>query len=137
MVVEIKLPPIFDPIRAHVKQHKVAYSVGAGVAIAGITCVIMRGVASQHISRGISVTADRGISVIGKNVVMKNVSYISSNRMGAPSWVVRCLETGEIFSAQRTAALAMGLPESEVSKHLNGVMDNVRGFHFERICLAA
>jgi hypothetical protein len=128
---------MIDSIKVHVGKHKIAYSVGTIVVIAGITCVIMRGVASQYISRGISVTADRGISVIGKNVVMKNVSYISSNRMGAPSWVVRCRETGEIFRAQRAAAIGMGLPESEISKHLNGVMDNVRGFTFERICLAA
>ena len=97
----------------------------------------MRGIASRHISGGISVTAQGGISVLGKNVVMDNVSYISSNRKGSPSWVVRCIETDVIFTSQKAAAKAMELSQAEVSKHLNGMMDNVRGYHFERICMAA
>jgi hypothetical protein len=34
--------PDFKGIKAHVEKHKVAYSVGAGIVIAGITCYIMR-----------------------------------------------------------------------------------------------
>lgn len=136
MEVTIQVPFV-DGIVEHVKKHKTEYIFGATVVIAGITYIIMRDVISQPISRGISVTADRGISVVGKRVVMNNVSYISANRQGSPSWVVRCLETGAIFPSQRSAAFEMILPESEISKQLNGVMDNVRGFHFERICMAA
>src|SRR5215475_3086037 len=124
-------------MKEHIKKYKVVYiSAATGTAFAGITYLIMRNV-DLSISRGISVTADRGISVVGKKIELNNVSYISSNRKGSPSWVVRCLETDGIFSSQRSAALEMGLPESEVSKHLNGLMDNVRGYHFERICMAA
>lgn len=119
------------------EDHKKIY-IGIGVGLlAGITCSMMRDIVQQSISRGISVTADRGISVIGKKVAMNNVSYISANRQGPPSWVIRCLETGAIFTSQRIAAMEMGLPENEISKHLNGLMDHVRGNHFERICLAA
>jgi len=107
------------------------------VVVAGITTFIVGGITSQHISRGIPVTAKGGISVLGKNVVMNNVSYISSNRQGPPSWVVRCVETGKLFTSQKSAAVEMDLLASEVSKHLNGIMDNVRGYHFERICMAA
>src|SRR5436190_145003 len=127
----------FERVQNHVKRHQFVYGVGAGVIFAGITYCIMRGVASQPISRGISVTAERGISVLGKKVVMKNVSYISADRQGPPSWVVRCKETGSIFSSQNSAAIEMGLPKAELSHHLNGTMDNVRGYHFERICMAA
>ena len=69
----------------------------------------MRDVAKQPISRGIPVTADRGIAVIGKKVSLNNVSYISSDRQGPPSWVIRCLETGEIFMSLKVlAAVADG-----------------------------
>jgi hypothetical protein len=128
-------------VKAHLREHKEAYITGGiclGVGVlAGITGTIVRSNAQQPISRGISATARRGISVAGKRVVLNNVSYISSNRQGAPSWVVRCLETGAIFTSQRSAAEEMELPAAEVSKHLNGLMDHVRGYHFERICLAA
>ena len=128
-----------EKIKNHLKDYKERYIIG-GICLvtgAGITVLIMRGVASQHISRGSAVTATRGIAVSGKNVVMNNVSYISSNRKGAPSWVVRCLETDQVFTSQRAAALGMDLVESELSKHLNGVRDHVNGYHFERICMAA
>jgi hypothetical protein len=128
---------MIDSVKEHFKKNKDVYiSCGIGL-VAGFTCAIVRDVISQRISRGISVTASRGISVAGKSVVMNNVSYISANRQGAPSWVVRSLDTGEIFTSQRAAAIAMGLPESEVSKHLNGIMDDVRGYTFERLCMAA
>lgn len=128
----------YQTLKNHIDRHKVAYSLGSGVAIAGITYVIMKGVVLQHIDRGISVVADRGISVIAdRSVVKNNVFLISSRRQGAPSWVIRCLETGGIFSSQLSAAKEMNLPSSEISKHLNGMMDDVRGFTFERICLAA
>ena len=124
-------------LKEHIDRHKVAYSFAAGVALAGITAVIMRDVFSQPISRGIAVTAERGIAVLGKRVVMNNVSYISANRQGPPSWVVRCVETGEIFTSQKQAAEVMGIPSAELSKHLNGLRDHVYNNHFERICLAA
>ena len=130
---------MINEVKEHIKKHKVAYScVVTGVGVAGFTCLLMRGVASQHIDRGISVVADRGISVIAdRSVVTNNVSLISSRRQGAPSWVVRCVETGKIFTSQLGAATEMELPASEISKHLNGMLDHVRGYTFERICMAA
>jgi hypothetical protein len=130
--------PVYEKAKAHFEKHKLLYCcLGAGLLGAGITTLVMRGVASQHISRGISVTAEGGIAVLGKNVVMDNVSYISAERQGPPSWVIRCIETGNIFTSQASAATEMDLSASEISKHLNGVRDHVRGFTFERICLAA
>lgn len=127
-----------ETIKTHFHDHKQTYIIGVSCfSFAAITVLYMRSITSQHISRGTSVTAKRGISVLGKNVVMNNVSYISSNRQGPPSWVIRCLETNKIFTSQNAAAEAMDLPSSEISKHLNGLMDHVRGYTFERICLAA
>ena len=128
-----------ENVKNHLSERREFYiGVSCGVAAVGITCLIMRGVASsQPIGHGISVTAERGISVLGKKVVMNDVSYIVSNRQGPPSWVVRCVETGGIFSSQNSAAREMGLSTAELSKHLNGLMDTVRGYTFERICMAA
>lgn len=130
-----------DKIKQHLRDNKTHYIWGSvTVVVAGITCVIVKGRCSSHrIDRGISVVADRGISVIAdRSVVKDNVFHISKHsRRGAPSWIVRCVETGEVFSSQREAAEAMGLSQSEISKHLNGLMDHVRGFTFERIAMAA
>ena len=130
------------------------YYIGAigVIGVAGITTVIMR----DRISRGISVTenisrpirhellepAKNELLVLGKKVVIKdstlnNVSYILSQRQGPPSWVVRCIETGQLYTSQRSASVEMELPMSDISRHLNGLKDHVNGFHFERICMAA
>jgi hypothetical protein len=92
---------------------------------------------TEPIGHGYAVTAKRGIAVLGKKVVMNNVSYISANRQGPPSWVVRCKETGEIFSSQHAASLMMNITASKLSKHLNGELPHAHGWHFERICMAA
>jgi hypothetical protein len=130
---------VYTKIKNHIEEHKLAYScVATGIVVATFTSIIMRSVASrQSIRGGISVPAQGGISVLGKNNVLNNVSYISSNRTGPPSWVIRCLETGDLFTSQKSAALELEIPASEISKHLNGMMDNVRGYTFERICMAA
>lgn len=128
---------MFQKVKDHVGRHKVAYLIGSHVVIAGITYAIMRSVASEPISRGLTATADHGLTVVGKKVVMRNVSYISANRQGPPSWVVRCLETGDIFTSQRAAEMAMNIDQGNISKQLNGILDHANGFHFERICMAA
>lgn len=149
-------------IKEHYKKYKTLYLCTAtGVVIAGFTYLIMRGRYeglgnagpygpktidtsvtmrpirdSKCISRAIGVTAGRDI-VVTKKSILNNVSYISSNRKGAPSWVIRCVETGIIFTSQHSAALSMELSESHISAHLNGIRDNVNGYTFERICMAA
>jgi hypothetical protein len=139
LVDRVRTYKVANDVTTHVEQHKVAYSITAGIVIAGFTMLIMRSIASsQRIDRGISVVAERGISVLAdRSVVTNNVSIISSRRQGPPSWVVRCKETGNIFTSQLNAANEMNLPTNEISKHLNGRMDQVRGYTFERICLSA
>lgn len=129
-----------EKVKQHFKKYKVAYSCGVtAVVVAGITWLIMR---DEHIRGAIGVPAQGAIGVLGKNVMIKDstlntVSYIFADRQGPPSWVVRCIETGGIFTSQKAAALEMGLMASRISEHLNGVRDHVNGYTFERICMAA
>ncbi len=145
-------------VKEHVEKHKTLYFCGVTtLVVAGITTLIMRdryetlatgGVyGSKTEKNSITMRSPRdhvsetyiqgGISVRGKSNSLNMVSYFDSNRQGPPSWVVRCLETGALFTSQKSAALEMDLLPSELSKHLNGLMENVRGFTFERICMAA
>lgn len=112
-------------------ENKKEWAIRAGIAVgaAGVTILALRA--------GNSLAVDNGIGVIAKRVVMHNVNYIAANRQGPPSWVVRCLETGSIFTSQNAAATEMGLSAAHLSQHLNGLRDHVSGNHFERICLAA
>jgi hypothetical protein len=128
-----------EKVKKHIKKHKVVYSCSiTAIGVATFTAIIMRSVAaSQHIDCGNAVVAKRGIAVLGKRVVMRNVSYFSADRQGPPSWVVRCKETGDIFTSQIAAAKEMGISAADLSQHLNGRKEHAQGYTFERICLAA
>jgi hypothetical protein len=134
----IKTYKVANDITSHVEKYKTLYScIATGVVVAGFTVLIMRD-KSQLGSVAIGdATNGSNLVVVGEKAVLKNVSFISSNRQGSLSWVVRCLETGEIFTSQHKAAMAMELPTSELSRHLNGALDHVRDYHFERICISA
>jgi hypothetical protein len=104
---------------------------------------------SQHIRGDVIVPAQGDAIVLGKSVensiiflgenkgTLNNVSYISANRPGPPSWVVRCLETDMLFTSQKKAALEMDITPSNISRHLNGLQETAEGYHFERICMDA
>lgn len=144
-----------DKVKEHFKRNQDRYiCFGVGVGFVGITALIMRSRSDFSIKRDHVVLAkrdhvvpgetsvnalevNRGGLVLGNSYALNNVSFISSNRKGPPSWVVRCKETGNIFMSQVKAATEMGLSKEHLSTHLNGMRDNVNGYTFERICLAA
>jgi hypothetical protein len=128
-----------EKIKVHIRDNgKVYIAIGITfVVTAGITTIIMRNNSVLNIGRDTVVTASRDIVVTGKNSTLNHVSYISAERQGPPSWVVRCLETNKLFTSQRSAAMSMDLAENHLSQHLNGLRDHVNGYHFERICMAA
>jgi hypothetical protein len=99
----------------------------------------MRSVKSQpiNVSNVADVAQGSNVAVLGERAVMNNVSFIAANRQGPPSWVIRCIETDEVFTSQRKASLKLGIPQDELSQQLNGIRDTVRGRTFERICLSA
>lgn len=125
-------------VKKHVVEHKVIYSCAAtGVVVATFTYIIMRGIAKPSISRDVIVTTGPSVTGTRNRVVINNVSYISANRQGPPSWIIRCKETGDIFTSQHAAALALGITETNISKHLNGLQEHAQGYTFERLCMAA
>ena len=137
-------------IENHFKKYKKVYiPVSAAVVGAGITFLIMRGKVNSSgmtgtASSGVTGTGDNNLSsfspkinIVGNRNFVNLQPVVMSNRQGAPSWVVRCLETGETFASQRSAAIANDIPESILSKCLNGLISDAHGLHFERICLAA
>jgi hypothetical protein len=129
----------YERIKAHVKKHEVVYScVVTGVVVAGITTIIMRscGAAVPRVADGPVKVTVQPLSFFSKqeNAIM---TIIHRGGSGAPSYIVECLETGEAWLSQRQAAMMKNVSESVMSGHLNGKLDDVNGFHFRRIGLAA
>ena len=62
---------------------------------------------------------------------------IQSARKRPPSWIVRCLENDQLYSSQEKASKELGINKATLSRHLNGLLDEVNHLHFERVCLSA
>ena len=134
-------------IKEHFKKHKTLYisigCVAVGIGIAVLTGRIMKNLDQRELlvlpRRELLVPDVKG-SIVNygpNNGIVGNVSYISANRQGPPSWVIRCLETGQLYTSQNSAAEALGLNSPDISRHLNGLKEHVNNLHFERICMAA
>ena len=113
-------------VKGHFKKHKVKYIVGGACLVVGGTVGVYLGnkgiINIQLVNTG-SVTQVQNID--------KSVNVLT--RRGHAGNVVRCLETGEIFASQNRACDLLGLNRSDLSNHLNGAKDEVKGLHFEKI----
>jgi hypothetical protein len=46
---------------------------------------------------------------------------------------IRCIETGEVYSSQKEAALKTGIGRDKICKNVNGKKSQAGGFHFEYV----
>lgn len=119
---------MFDKVKAHVKRHKIVYSIGTVVVIAGV---------SYYIGTRVGATRILSPSIVGNHNKLDQRVITIVNRKGPPSWIVYCVETGEEFDSQRLMALAHKIRERDLRAHLNGLLENVNGKHYVRKGLAA
>ena len=119
-----------EKIKAHIGRHKVVYSIGTGVVIAGVGYYIGVRVGS---SKALSLTA----SIVGDNNKLDQRVIHLAERSGPPSWEILCRETGEKLNSQRAMAHAHRISEVDLSQHLNGFLDDVKGRHYVRTGLSA
>ena len=106
-------------IIAHIKRHKVAYSFGAGVVVAGITCVIVRGRIEALALRGAYRPETADILVNNRpffSFFSGQNSTIIRNEIGRPSYLIHDLTTDLYYRSQSAAAKALGVSPSTMSK---------------------
>ena len=49
------------------------------------------------------------------------------------SRAIKCVQSGERYATQSAAALALGIPASSISRHLNGELKTAGGFNFHYV----
>lgn len=129
-----------DGVKEHIKRHKVAYSCGVtAVVTAGITCLIMKGRHAELLSG--SDTAENSVFVRPFNLFSNRcnvnvVNVLEREGRGHPGYIVRCLETGTEFFSQKKAASNENVSDAIMSLHLRGKIDDINGYHFERLQVA-
>lgn len=131
--INVRVPNV-DQLKAHVGRHKVAYSFGAGVAVAGITCLIVRGRYAGFLRSpdGLETVAIRPFSFFSRQTV---VTVLVREGRGHPGYPVMCRETGKAWMTQGEAAKSAGTSAVNMSQHLNGRFPDVFGLHYERVAV--
>ena len=114
----------YEQIKAHVERNKPIYAFAGGIVLTTAIFVVTRRLTTSVLVK----------KIVFKDSVLLIQTY--ARHQGAPSWVVRCVETGEIFTSQSDAAMRMGLDPSTISRHLNGTKAHVMGYHFVRLAMA-
>lgn len=109
----------------HLKEHKTTYICAAAGAVAG---------AAVGVAVGVSLKSPEAV-VETKGIFYKSPVNITQivERRGHPGYVVMCNETGEQFASIRRAADLLGLTRRDISKHLNGLVPDVKGLTFTLI----
>lgn len=124
-------------IKEHFAKYRNIY-ITAGLVVLGsvVTGLIVYSVTKTDI-KPVSIGDIHENSNVAVNLGGTLTYTIKSVRKGPPSWVVRCVETGQLYSSQRQAAKTLNLDKNNLSKHLNGLTDSVGDLHFERVCMSA
>ena len=92
-------------IKQHVKEHKTAYAVAAGVTIGfGVGVVLGKGDISVN------------IIVKSKNVATQNGITTVLKRQGHPGFIVLDNRSGEVYASMRRAKEVLGVTKSAFDK---------------------
>jgi len=115
-----------DRVKKHFADNKGAYIAGGvGILVGAATAVVLK---------------DRATMISNKETLnfkwqspTTNILQLILPALGDPGNVVQCVETGTIYASQGQAARELGSTASTVSKHLAGLVPDVKGSHLKVI----
>jgi hypothetical protein len=121
-------------VKSHFETHKELYlRVAGGVAIAGITAIVMR---DRHANLLKGLDGPTGATVRSLNFFSKGgdiVTTVHNGGRGHPGFRVHNFEHNLDFDTQGIAARTFSIPENVMSMHLNKKIPDAYGLHFDRI----
>jgi hypothetical protein len=126
----------FERIKAHVRRNKVRYSFGAGIAIAGITCVIVKGRIATLAYGGVDGLETADTLVTNRpffSFWSGQSTIVIRNPIGRPGYLVRDIDTDLYYRSQNMAAQRLGATDKMVSDHMHGKLPHVQGHRLERV----
>lgn len=131
-------------LQAHWNEYRLFYiGTGVGLALAGITYGIVKhknGKSTYWAHSPMESPPTGHIGFIFSDSTISDSTFVNvleRDGRGHPGYLTRCLETGLTYPSQKSAAAAFGFDKTHMSDHLHGRLENLGGYHFERICMAA
>ena len=112
-----------DKIKTHFRENKKLY---VGIAIGGGVAVVGFAVYSVTREKYVGATA---INIGYKNTIEQHIE-VHIEALGDPGNIIQDTTTGTIYASQNQAARELGVDHRRISKHLQGLTDNVDGHKF-------
>jgi hypothetical protein len=114
-----------DKVKTHFRENKKVYLAIVGT---GVVMYVLNG-------RSDAGTMLQRVTVVGKSGDIQQIQTIDVHieALGDPGNIIQDLDTGIIYASQGQAARELGLSVGEVSKHLNGRNDHVKGHKFAKL----
>lgn len=121
--------------KQHFRENRTTYLIGAGCLAAGY--LLRKSNVVTVVNEGVAPVVP---AVINNTVapVMNNIVHNTVNNGGRMRKIIKCLETGQLWSSMTEAAEAQGKSLAMMSNHIHdrGV-DSINGLHFVIDGLAA
>lgn len=117
-----------DRIKKHFVDNKKVYVVAGVTAAVSVvaTVVIMK-------CRNVDAPVQLANHIVGDHNTILQEIHINMCRPGNKAFVVKCVETQQVWPSIRSAAEDLKVNPGELSKHLRDLTDSVKGMHFEKI----
>lgn len=114
-----------DKIRTHISENRKVYiAAGVGIAVgAGITAVILKKPETQIAPKINQILSYKPNATLEVHI----------EALGDPGNIIQDLTTGTVYASQGQAARELGLSASDISKHLAGKCDSVKGHQFAKL----
>lgn len=114
---------MFDRIKMHFRDNKKTY-VAVGIAVV-VTAVICK-------RKEMFLIVD-SFNMKINSPVTNNIPRIEFVYRGLPSHILQCDQTGDATGSINRMAELLNLNASEISQHLRGLRDDVKGYTFTKL----
>lgn len=126
-----------ETIKTHVREHKKAYVIGGTVAAVGVATGVGYILGVRTTPKNVETLVAPSNTINGLAWKPTQTIEVVVEALGDPGNIVQDLTTGTIYASQNQAAKAVGATSGEMSKHLNGLSNAVKGHKFARLGKAA
>lgn len=120
-----------DAVKEHIARNRDRYVIGGVCLVTGIA--LGATIIAFKNGEGIGPSSAKVNGLVNLHSPANNVVIAQVKSPGNAGNVIQCIETQTIFSSQESAAKALGIDASRISRHLNGLLDNAKGLHFRII----
>ena len=119
-----------EQIKKHFKKNKVVYiSTGCGVGVGLVAGILI----SKNVVNKTTVAEMKNVVAWKPTQITKQVIEVTIEALGDPGNVVQDTTTGIIYASQNQAARELNLRASDISRHLSGYTNNVKGHVFVKL----